>query len=158
LYARIRPAALEDLLGVLHRREDPHRFVGGRAVRPEVRRRSVLEVRHVKGRGAVESVERHVERMPRAGQLQSGDPRRVDVFGDGRVVVEPPAPLRVSSEEIVDESLHDLVIRPEPPAYGILERVVPLRPGILLADRGRGLEQRPARAQGRGDLGVQLPG
>src|SRR5215475_3292361 len=95
--------------------------------------------------------------MPWAGKLEPGDFQRVHVLGDGHVFIDPPTPLRVPSEEIVDESLHDLTVSPAPPTDRILERVVRLRPGILLADGCRGLEQRPSRTKSRGDFRLQLP-
>ena len=133
----------------------PTGSVRGRAVRLEVRRRRVLEVRHVHRRRAVERVERHVERVPRPGELEAGVPRRVDVLRDRHLVVEPPAPLAVAAEEVVDEPLDDLAEGPRLPAHRVLERLVPARPGVLLRDRrGRREERRGARSAPRRSRGA----
>ena len=78
------------------------------------------------------------------------------VARDRHFVVEPPTELAVPAEKIVNQALNDLAKRSLPARYGILERVVPLRPGILLADRRGRLEQLAARRESRRDLGSQV--
>src|ERR1700720_715518 len=79
-------------------------------------------------------------------------------IGDGHLVVQPPAPLAVPTENIINQALDDLAKCPKLPRHRILERVVPLRPGIFLADRRERLQEHPPRAEGRGDLRTQLSG
>ena len=66
------PAAFENVFGVLHGRKNSDRLVPGRAVGLEMGRRGVFKVRHIHRRRTVQRVERHVQRMPRPGELQSG--------------------------------------------------------------------------------------
>ena len=150
------PAALEDLLGVLHGREDPDRLVRRRAIGSEVGGRGVFEIRHVHGCRAVQGVERHVQRMPGPGELQAGIRQWVGVLRDGHFVIEPPAPLALAPEEVVDQPLHDVTKRPGLPAHRILEGLVPLRPRVFLPDRLGRLQQSPARRQRRCNLRTQL--
>src|SRR5207253_10866618 len=96
--------------------------------------------------------------MPWPGQLETGIYGGVSVFRDGHFVVEPPAPLAVFAEEVVDQTLDDLAECPDSSRHGILKCVVPFRPGILLANgRGR-VHERASRRKGGGDIGTQLPG
>ena len=73
--------------------------------------------------------------MPRPGELQAGIRQWVGVLRDGRFVVEPPAPLAVPTEKVINQALDYLAICPELLRYEILKGVVQLRPGIFLADR-----------------------
>src|SRR5579864_6836500 len=57
------------------------------------------------------------------------------VFGDGHFVVEPPAPLGFTSEEVVDHALHDLAIRPGAALNRIFKFLFPPGPAILFAHR-----------------------
>src|SRR5262249_40891462 len=70
---------------------------------------------------------------------------------------EPPAPLALPSQKVVDHALHDLAMRPQLSAYRVLEFFVPPGPAILFPHRGRGVQQLPARAQRGGNLRPQLP-
>src|SRR5262249_33276990 len=78
------------------------------------------------------------------------------VVRNRRFVIEPPTELTVPAEKVVNHALNDLTKRSLTARYGILERVVPLRLGILLADRRGRLEQLPARRESARDLGFQL--
>jgi hypothetical protein len=59
----------------------------------------------------------------------------VGVLRDVHFVVEPPAPLAVLTEKVINQALDNLAICPGLLRYGILKGVVPLRPGIFFADR-----------------------
>ncbi len=96
--------------------------------------------------------------MPRAREFQAGVRQRMGVLRDGHLVVEAPAPLAVLAEEVVDHALDDLVKGPGLPRDGVVEGVVPLRPGVFLPDRRGGCEELPARGEGLRDLGSQLAG
>src|SRR5207253_1378520 len=63
----------------------------------------------------------------------------------------------VPAEKVVNQALNDLAKRSLPARYGILERVVPLRPAILLPNPLRRLEQLPARRESRRDFRSQVP-
>src|SRR5438093_1787808 len=78
------------------------------------------------------------------------------VVRNRHLVVEPPTQFAVASEKVVDQALNDLAKRSLPTRYRILERLIPRRPGILLAYGSGRLEQLPARREGRGDFGRQL--
>src|SRR5207247_10258073 len=121
----------------------------------ELRRRCIFEVRHVLWRLAIQRVESHIQRVPRPGQLEAGISRGMRVVGDRHFVIEPPTELAVPAEKVVNQALNDLAKRSLPARYGILERVVPLRPGILLGAPGASLDRlRPPR-ESRGDPGSQ---
>src|SRR5712691_11090009 len=96
--------------------------------------------------------------MPRSGELQARIRQGVGIIRDGHLVVEPPAPLAVSTEKVINQALDDLAKCPQLPRHRILKCVVPLRPAIFLADRRGGLQERPPCSQGRSDLGTQLSG
>jgi hypothetical protein len=156
LVRTIRPSSLEDVFGILQRGKDADRFGPRRSVGPEVGGRRVFEVRHVHRRRAVQRVERHVRRMPRTGQLETRIRQRVSVPGNGHVVVQPPAPLAVAAQDVVNQALDDLTERPELSRDGVLEGVVPFRPRIFFANRRRRFEERgTGRERGR-DVGIQL--
>ena len=71
-----------------------------------MRGRGVFEIRHILGRGAVQSVERHVQRMPGTGKLQARVFQRMHIGGDGHFVVKRPAPFALVAQEVVDHALH----------------------------------------------------
>ncbi len=152
-----RPLSLENLLGVLQRGKHADRLASRGAVGLKMGGRGVLEVRHVHRRRAVQRVERHVERMPRAGQLEAGILQGMRVRRNRHFVVEPPAPLAVAAVEVVRRALNDLPERPRPARDRILERLVPLRPRVFLANGSGRFEQRAPRGQRGGDLGAKLP-
>ena len=94
----------------------------------EMRRRRVFEVRHVHRRRAVQRVERHIERMPRPGELEAGFLDGCASAGNRHLVVEPPAPPAVAAERRCRSALDDSVERPARSGHGIVERLVPCRP------------------------------
>src|SRR2546422_417085 len=145
LIGAVSPASFENLFGVLHGRKNPHRLIRRRAIGLEMGRGGVFEVRHIHGRGAIQRVEGHVQRMPRPGEFQAGIRQRASVLRDGRLVIEPPAPLAVPAENVINQPLDDLAKRPRLPRHGIFKRVVPLRPCIFRSHGRGGLEERPAR-------------
>src|SRR5437016_1193951 len=122
-----------------------------------MRRRCILEVRHVLWRLAVQRVEGHIQGVPRPGQFEAGILRGMRVARDRYLVVQPPAQFTVPAEKVVNQALNDLAKRSLPARYGILERVVPLRPAILLPNPLRRLEQLPARRESRRDFRSQVP-
>ena len=156
LIRTIGPASLEDVFRILQGGKHADRLALRRPVGTEVGRRRVFEVRHVHRRRAVQCVERHVGRLPRTGQLEAGVQRRVSVPGDGHFVIEPPPPLALAAEEVVDQPLNDLPERSELPCNGILECVVPFWPRIFFANGGRGLQERSSRTERGSDIGTQL--
>ena len=115
-------------------------------------RRGIFEVRHVHGRGAVQRVERHVQRMPRPGQLETGISGRVRVLRNGHFVVQPPTEDAVPAEEVVDQALDDLTERPGPSRHWIFKWIVPVRPRVLLANGRSRLEERLARRERGSDM------
>src|SRR5438128_11197268 len=121
-----------------------------------MRRRCILEIRHVLWRLAIQGVEGHIQGLPRPGQLEAGILRGMRVVRDRYLVVEPPTQFTVPAEKVVNQALNYLAKRSLPPCYGILERVVPLRPAILLLNPLRRLEQLPARRESRRDLRSQF--
>src|SRR5207249_10163554 len=80
----------------------------------------------------------------------------MSVLRDGHLVIEPPTPLAVPAEKVINQALNDLAKCPGLRRDGILERVVPLRPGIFLANWGGRPQYSPARREGGGDRGTQL--
>ena len=152
------PVAGKNLFGILKRGKDSHRHVAGSTVGEEVRGRRVFKVRHVHGRGAVERVESHIQRMPWASELKPRILQRMRVFGDRHFVIEPPAPFGFTAEEVVDHALHDLAIRPRSALDRVFKLLFPLRPAVFLA-HGRGrFKNLASGSQGGGDLRPQLAG
>src|SRR5207244_11231688 len=116
----------------------------------------IFEVRHVLRRLAIQRVGGHIQRVPRSGQLEAWILRGMRVVRNRHLVVEPPTQLALAAEKVVNQALNDLPKCSLTARYGILERVVPLRPTILLADRRRRLEQLSAGGERRRDLGSQF--
>src|SRR4029077_7025315 len=96
---------------------------------------------HVHRCRAIQCVEGHVQRMPRAGKLQTRIAQWMSVLRDGHLVIQAPAPVALPTEKVIDHALDDLPKRPELSAYGILKLVVPAWPRIFLGDRRPGLQK-----------------
>src|SRR5262249_11843661 len=120
-------------------------------------RRCILEVRHVLWRLAIQRIKGHIRRVPRPGQLEPGILRGMRVGRDGYLSAEPPTQLSVPTEKVVNQALNDLPKPSLPACDGILERLVPLRPAILLPDSLGRLQQLPPRRESRCDLRSQIP-
>src|ERR1035441_5361971 len=104
---------------------------------------SLSRQRHsLSGRGAVQSVERHVQRVPGTGKLQSGVVQRMHVGGDGYFVVEPPAPFALAAQKVVDHALYNLAKCPGTSRDRVVERRLPSRPAVFASHRLGTLQQR----------------
>src|ERR1700719_4802703 len=104
-------------------------------------RRGVFEIGHVNCRRAIQCVKSHVQRMPWPGELQARIAQRMGIRGYGCLVIQPPAPVALSIEKVINHALDDLPKCPKLPAYRILKLVVPTRPRILLSSGRRGLKE-----------------
>src|ERR1051326_71290 len=148
------PAPVENVLRILQGSKDSDRLRLGCAVGLEVRRRSILEIRHILRRLAVQRIECHIQRVPRTCQFQARISRRVCIIRDWYLVVEPPTQLGVTAVKVVDQALNDFAKGTLPARYGVLKCVLPLRPCILFPDSSGGTEQFPAGCEGSRDLGT----
>src|SRR5262249_10156349 len=100
----------------------------------------------------------HIQRMPRAGQLQAGVLDRVRVGWNRHFVIEPPAPFALVAKKVVDHALDDLTISPVPARGGIFELGVPFRPPVFLANWSGRRKQLAPRAQRGNNSGAQFSG
>src|SRR5947209_17821075 len=95
--------------------------------------------------------------MPRASQFQAGILEGMGISRDGHLVIQPPAPLALLTEKVVNRALDDLAKCPELPGHRVFKFLLPLRPSILLTHRGGRLQQLPARTQRGSYLRTQFP-
>src|SRR5579864_128221 len=80
------------------------------------------------------------------------------VFGDGHFVIQAPAPLGFTSQEVIDHPLHDLAICPRAAFDWIFKAFFPFGPAIFLTHRRGRFKNLAARGQRGGDLWPQLTG